>query len=169
MDYAIYVFTHEDGHSMNYGNDHVLAISQMAHKVHREKHRMEAFVRFQKSSDGMFFALVAPDYNVLPLIIRHFKNRYADQPWLIYDEKRRYGIHYDLVQVQEVKLDFKPNRDLSPAKTDITMDEKEQLFSMLWKAYFKSTNIVERKNMKLHLQHVPRRYWRYLTEKELED
>src|SRR5690606_41873839 len=24
MDYAIYVFTHEDGHSMNYGNAHVL-------------------------------------------------------------------------------------------------------------------------------------------------
>lgn len=169
FDYALYIFNHGEGHSMNYGNDHVLAISQMAHKVHREKHRMEAFVRFQKSSDGMFFALVAPDYNVLPLIIRHFKNRYADQPWLIYDEKRKYGIHYDLRQVHEVKLDFIPVRDLSPANAAVTMDEKEQLFSMLWKAYFKSTNIVERKNMKLHLQHVPKRYWRYLTEKELED
>ncbi|RZJ49641.1 MAG: DUF4130 domain-containing protein, partial [Chryseobacterium sp.] len=25
--------------------------------------------------------------------------------------------------------------------------------------------IVERKNLKLHVQHVPKRYWKYLTEK----
>ncbi|WP_317126561.1 DUF4130 domain-containing protein [Chryseobacterium nematophagum] len=25
--------------------------------------------------------------------------------------------------------------------------------------------IIERKNLKLHIQHVPRRYWKYLTEK----
>jgi probable DNA metabolism protein len=167
IDYAIYIFTHEAGHSRNYGNEHVLVISQMAHKVRREKHRMEAFIRFQKSSDGLFFALIHPDYNVLPLVIRHFKNRYADQAWLIYDERRKYGIHYDLTQVREVRLDFKPTRDLSPAGPDITMEDKEALFSLLWKTYFKSTNIVERKNMKLHLQHVPKRYWRYLTEKEL--
>lgn len=166
FDYALYVFNHEKGHSMNYGNEHVLAISQMSHKVHREKHRMEAFVRFQKSSDGLFSALVNPDYNVLPLIIRHFKNRYADQPWLIYDKRRKYGIHYNLVRVHEVKLNFKSIQDLSLTSTDITMDEKETLYTTLWKTYFKSTNIVERKNMKLHLQHVPKRYWHYLTEKE---
>ena len=33
------------------------------------------------------------------------------------------------------------------------------------KNYFKSTNIVARKNTKLHTQHVPKRYWKYLTEK----
>lgn len=169
FDYALYIFKHGEGHSRNYGNEHVLAISQMAHKVHREKHRMEAFIRFQKSSDGMFFALVAPDYNVLPLIVRHFKNRYADQAWLIYDEKRKYGIHYDLREVHEVKLDYIPVRDLSPAGATIALDEKEALYTRLWKTYFKSTNIVERKNMKLHLQHVPKRYWRYLTEKKTGD
>lgn len=166
MDYALYIFTHQEGHSMNYGNEHVLAISQMAHKVHREKHRMEAFVRFKKSNDGLFFAVIRPDFNVLPLIVRHFKNRYADQPWLIYDQKRRYGIHYNLAQVQEVRLDFKSWQDEKLSPSDMAMDEKEVLFTTLWKAYFKSTNIVERKNMKLHLQHVPKRYWRYLTEKE---
>lgn len=165
FDYSLYLFNHGEGHSRNFGNEHVLAISQMAHKVHREKHRMEAFVRFQKSNDGLFFALVRPDYNVLPLISRHFQDRYADQAWLIYDEKRKYGLHYNLVQVHEVKLDFKPIQELTPAGPDILMDEKEALYSSLWKTYFKSTNIVERKNMKLHLQHVPRRYWRYLTEK----
>lgn len=165
MDYALYIFHHGEGHALNFGNDHVLAIAQMSRKVHREKHRMEAFVRFQKSSDGLFVALIYPDYNVLPLIVPHFKNRYADQAWLIYDEKRKYGIHYDLAQVHEVKLGLQSVQDLSPAHTAINIEEKEVLYSSLWRTYFKSTNIVERKNMKLHVQHVPKRYWRYLTEK----
>jgi hypothetical protein len=29
------------------------------------------------------------------------------------------------------------------------------------------TNIKERKNDKLHVQHVPKRYWKYLTEKKM--
>lgn len=166
LNYAWYLFNHPDGHFRNYGNVHVLAITQMSQKVHREKHRMEAFVRFQKSSNGLYFAIIHPDFNVLPLIVRHFRSRYADQPWVIYDKKRKYGIHYDLQQVHEVTFDFKTAQDLSPATTDITMDEKEGLYTTLWKDYFKSTNIVERKNIKLHIQHVPKRYWRYLTEKE---
>ena len=36
----------------------------------------------------------------------------------------------------------------------------------MWKDYFDSTNIKERKNMKLHIRHVPKRYWKYLSEKQ---
>ncbi|MGK4566274.1 DUF4130 domain-containing protein [Flavobacterium sp. 3HN19-14] len=47
-----------------------------------------------------------------------------------------------------------------------TLRDKEGLYALLWNDYFKSTNIPARKNMKLHLQHVPKRYWKYLTEKK---
>ncbi len=164
FDYARYIFT--AGHAGNFGNEHVLAVSRMHQQVHREKHRMEAFVRFQKSGDGMYFSVVNPDFNVLPLILRHFKNRYADQPWIIYDEKRKYGIHYDLQEVHEITLELSSGISSGLAHSPVQMDEKEQLYTTLWKDYFKSTNIVERKNMKLHIRHVPKRYWRYLTEKE---
>lgn len=166
FDYAHYIFDHPKGYDSNYGHEAVLSLAQMSQKVHREKHRMEAFIRFKKSNNGMFFALVNPDYNVLPLIIRHFKNRYADQPWLIYDEKRKYGIHYDLQAVHEVQIDFKQEQALTVSDSEITLDEQEALYTTLWKDYFKSTNIEARRNMKLHIQHVPKRYWRYLTEKE---
>lgn len=166
FDYAHYIFDHPKGYDQNYGHEAVLAITQMAQKVHREKHRMEAFIRFKKGNSGLFFALVNPDYNVLPLIVRHFKNRYADQAWVIYDEKRKYGIHYDLHTIHEVQIDFKQDQGLTPATDAITLDEKEELYAILWKDYFKSTNIEARRNMKLHIQHVPKRYWRYLTEKE---
>ena len=44
-------------------------------------------------------AIVQPDFNVLPLIEKHFRERYADQRWLIYDVRRKYGLYYDLQTV----------------------------------------------------------------------
>ena len=163
--YAQYVFQNPDGCSENYGNADVLAITQAAQQVHREKHRMEAFVRFRKHQNGLFMATIAPDFNVLPLICQHFKNRYADQPWVIYDERRHYGIYYDGITVCEVVLTHKPRTSAKRDGMGIGLDGQEPLYAALWSDYFRSTNITERRNKKLHLQHVPKRYWRYLTEK----
>jgi len=163
--YARYIFDHPAGHDFNYGHEDVLTIAQMSQRVHREKHRMEAFVRFKKSGNGLFFAVISPDYNVLPLISKHFRNRYADQPWLIYDERRKYGIHYDLHTLHEVTIDLAKEQAIAEQDA-VVIDGQEELFTLLWKDYFRSTNIAERRNIKLHIQHVPKRYWRYLTEKE---
>lgn len=167
FDFACYIFDNPAGAEANYGNDSVIAISKIDKSVNREKHRMKAFIRFQETSDGIFYAPIEPDYNVLPLIGTFFKNRYADQKWIIYDVKRHYGLYYDLEKVEEIKLDYIPISKSNPMKlpTD-TLEEKQELYSLLWNDYFKSTNIPARKNMKLHLQHVPKRYWKYLTEKQ---
>src|SRR5690606_18899548 len=61
-------FTGRTAIRQHYGNDQVLYFSQILKKVSRERHRMKAFIRFSKSSHGLFFALVEPDFNVLPLI-----------------------------------------------------------------------------------------------------
>lgn len=106
-----------------------------------------------------------PDHNVLPLIAKHFKARYADQRWLIYDGRRKYGIYYDLEKVEEVKLDF------ADLQNDFALneifDEDESLYQQLWKQYFKSVNIAARKNTKLHVQHMPKRYWKIPGGKEI--
>jgi probable DNA metabolism protein len=47
----------------------------------------------------------------------------------------------------------------------IQLAENEVLYDQLWKDYFHSINIQERKNIKLHVQYLPKRYWRYLNEK----
>ena len=149
--------------NIDYSNKDILKISQVAKMVQREKHRMEAFVRFKKTKDGVFIATVEPDFNVLPLLTHHFKDRYADQKWLIYDIKRAYGIFYDLHKVDIITLDF-----FSKLNTSIDQSayaDKELDFQNLWRTYFKSVNIKTRKNKKLHLQHLPKRYWKYLIEK----
>ncbi len=149
----------------NYAAPCVLQVQQAAKQVHREKHRMEAFVRFQKTSDELFYATISPDFNVLPLIIKHFEKRYADQRWAIYDTRRRYGAYYDLHHTALVDLELPPQQrhaTLPQAAKDASEDKYQQL----WQVYFDHVNIPERKNPKLHLRHVPRRYWKYLSEKQ---
>lgn len=160
-----YVFSNKTSVERDFSHPAVMTIADTVKKVRREKHRMEAFIRFQKTKDGMFYAIVEPDYNVLPLIIKHFKNRYADQQWIIYDIRRKYGIHYDGSSCSEITIDFS-TADTEGNKAETQLDEQEELYQKLWHAYFKSINIEARKNTKLHLQHVPRRYWKYLTEKQ---
>ncbi len=149
----------------NYGNQDSLYFSDILKKVSRERHRMKAFIRFQKDDQDVYSAIIDPDFNVLPLITSFFQNRYADQQWIIFDVRRNYGYHYDLQKVHEIipTIATEQNEALT---LPINLDVKEPFFQLLWKTYFQSTNIESRKNLKLHIQHVPKRYWKYLVEKQ---
>ena len=81
----------------------VIRIDQLSYKVRREAHRMKGFIRFQQTANGTYMALIAPHYDLLPLMLR----------------KRYYG----------------------------------------------AVAIRSRNNPALHRRQLPRRYWRYLTEK----
>ncbi len=149
----------------NYANPHIAEALRIEKMIGREVHRMHAFVRFQKSVEGIFQAAINPDFNVLPLIGSHFEKRYADQPWLILDTLRHYALYYDLKTTRFLESDD-PLLAISPARHDGQwQDEKEDLYQQLWVSYFHAVNIQERRNPKLHLRHMPRRYWRYLIEK----
>ena len=158
-----YAFDSNQNIEEDYGNKYVLRISEVVGMMRREKHRMEAFVRFQKLKDETYYAAIQPDFNVLPLLIKHFRNRYADQKWIIYDIKRNYGLYYDLHDTEFISLEFSAVKN--PANVVAAFTEDEEIYQNLWKNYFTSVNIPARKNTKLHLRHIPKRYWKHLTEK----
>lgn len=161
-EYSRLVFEMKESPEYAYGYPAILRVNQVDRMVHREKHRMEAFIRFQQTKDDLYYAAIEPDFNVIPLIINHFKRRYTDQRWLIYDLKRNYGIYYDLENVSEVVLSL----DKSTEECNLNaFHEDESMYQSLWRDYFKHVNITERKNTKLHMLHVPKRYWKHLTEK----
>ena len=156
---------HPEGIEMNFGDDDVLRIKEIAQKVAKEAEQLRQFVRFQETADGIYFAPVSPRYDVLSLIVSHFQSRYAGQPWIIYDTNRNTGLYYDTRSVVEVSFSQK---DLSDLRLGVLDEEKlssdETFFQQMWKEYFKSTTIKDRNNLKLQRQNRPRRYWRYLTE-----
>ncbi|MDT0641553.1 TIGR03915 family putative DNA repair protein [Zunongwangia sp. F363] len=162
--YLQYLFESKKQVDEDFSHPAVLKIAQTAKKVGREKHRMEAFVRFQLTKDDIYFANIEPDFNVLPLIKDHFKKRYSDQKWIIYDLKRNFGLYHDLQEVNRITLDFSHHFNHNSSNSALFTSEEIE-FKKLWKEYFTHTNIPSRRNMKLHLQHVPKRYWKYLSEK----
>lgn len=151
---------------LNFGDEDVLKLSKIWKKVGNERERVIQFTRFQKTADGIFFAPFEPLYNVLPLVTEHFRDRFADQKWLIYDLKREYGYYYDLSSVTEVSFENNPFRLSSGKLEPELLAEDEQLFQQLWKQYFQSITVRERLNPKLHRQNMPVRFWKYLTEKQ---
>ena len=152
----------------NFADPDVLAVTNIARRVLHEQLRMKQFIRFQKAKDGTYLAVVSPDHNVLPLVIDHFQDRFNDQPWLIYDAKRHYGYHYD--GQQAVRITFEDETavpfNLSNGKLDESvLSIDDQLLQNLWRTYFKAICIRERLNPRKQLNDMPRRYWKYMTEK----
>ena len=153
------------------GHLDVLELAQTVKSVHREKHRMEAFVRFEHTTDDIYFARIEPDFNVLPLIGEHFRQRYQDQHWAIYDLARGYGIYYDKSQstpTRPAKLQTITDLDDAVLRHPASIHSPdEQRYQRFWQGYFTNVNIKERKNTRLHRQHMPQRYWKYLSEKQI--
>lgn len=149
-------------------DENSLTIYQTARKVKGETHRFLGIVRFQETLDGMFFSLIDPDHDIVGLLAPHFSRRFADRPWVIYDRKRDKGIYYDGKEVQEIILTEKQFDSMTGSlphtlKAD---DEDQDRYRELWKVYYQSINIAERKNTRLLLRNLPRRYWKYLPERQ---
>ena len=159
-------FLAEKSIELNFSDVDVLELSKIYKKVGREAERMRQFIRFQKATDGTFFAAIEPKYNVLPMVSDHFEDRFSDQQWLIYDIKRKYALYYNLQKIEIVHFDDpKINFQTGKLHSDL-LDDGEKLFQSGWKQYLHSISIKERKNLRLQQQFMPKRFWRYLTEKQ---
>ena len=154
--------------ALNYADPDVLAVTRIGWKVSHEQLRMKQFIRFQKAKDGTYLAVIGPDHNVLPLVIGHFRDRFNDQPWLIYDAKRHYGFYYEGTG-KPMQITFEDESTVPFNLYDGKLDPEllssdDQLFQDLWRTYFKAICIKERLNPRKQLKEIPLRYWKYLTE-----
>jgi probable DNA metabolism protein len=180
----------------DFADSDVLTIKQLATKVAHECEHLMQFTRFQKGKDGgnpddpgstasfdtpssdtpsspdnpgplgpTYFAPVSPRYNVLPVVIPWFTDRFRDQRWLIYDIKRRYGFYYDLHEATEITMEDDAHL-LSGVLDPSMLADDEHLFQSGWRGYIDGMAIKERINPKLQRQHMPKRFWPLLTEKQ---
>ena len=140
----------------NFADPDVLGVYQLSKKVADERMRVLQFMRFQKTADQVYFGIMEPLYNVYPLTIYHFRDRFADQPWIIYDARRHYGYYYDLKEVCEITFEDSRAAFLRHGKLeDELLDKNEKLFQEGWKSYFHSVCIQSRLNPVKHKKHMP--------------
>ena len=146
------------------GDPDIFALRQAADKVACEARLLRGMARFQKTAQGVYFAAIGPKHNCLTLLLPHFMDRFADQQWIIYDIKRRYGTFFDGKDCHDVFLP--EDRHTGGALCGELLAEDEKLFQSLWKSYFNALSIKERVNPKLQRRCMPRHFWPYLTEKQ---
>ncbi len=167
FDYLRILFNEKRCISTNLAIECVLRIDQLGKKVMREAHRMLMFARFEQTADGIWFAPLDPKYDVIPLITGHFRLRFANQPWLLYDTNRSYGFYFDKIKLEQITID---NPLFSRATGKVNREiihPDEQKWQEMWKSYFNQIAIVERKNLKCQQNFMPKRFWKYLTEKKI--
>jgi probable DNA metabolism protein len=144
------------------------AITETAQKVAFEVHRFHGFLRFRQVYDDLYYAPIEPDHNILALLVPHFTARFANQKWFIHDRRRNLGAYYDGREcrlVNDVAINDQLTAALEGKRTGIE-GEEEMRCRELWQEYFTTIALEERRNEKLQRQHMPVRYWKYLTEFE---
>ncbi len=138
----------------NLQNDTVSALSKAVYHLNHEAHLLTGFARFS-IHEGAMTAVVAPKNLVLPLIGPHFKARYPNENFMIYDKTHEmaYFYHQGKAAIQPIEA-----LTLPPASAE------EMRFRQMWKGYYDAIAIEGRINPRCRMGHMPKRYWAYLTE-----
>lgn len=120
----------------------------------RESHLYLEFIRFSEYDKGLV-SVIEPKNKVLPTIAAHFCDRFHNELFVIYDKTHRSALIHKPPKWAIVDLeDF-----IEPEA-----DETEQFYRELWGTYFDAIAIRERINPRCQMTHMPKRYWKHMTE-----
>lgn len=138
-------------------NPLVSDLVSLERRVSNEEEKMRQFVRFSHLENGIWFARCNPNANVIPLVMRHFVERFNVQPFIIYDENHHLAGVYDgndwsLVADKVVNM---------PSRT-----AEDAYIEKLWQRFYDSLSLEARYNPELRRHFMPVRLWQNLPEME---
>lgn len=136
-------------------NDVVLTMEKTKKRVFGEYHRLCGLVRFMKLKNGMLYAKIHPDNNVLELLGHHFIARLPNENFIIHDKNRNIALLYN---TKEYLITVASNIKIT------SLPEEELYYQNLWNCFYHTIGIKERKNSKLRMQFMPKKYWQDLVE-----
>lgn len=132
---------------------------KISSRVLNEAHKLKGFLRFKEMKNNFFYATISPTNNVIPILSQHFKNRLSNECWIIKDCKRNIYALYDLK-----KIIYLMEEDI--VKLNLELSDIEENIEILWKTFFKTIAIKERKNLKCQMNFMPKKYWNNIIEME---
>ena len=124
-----------------------------------EVEHLRGFLRFSVH-DGILSAEIEPKNRVLPFLRSHFCERCRGESFFIYDRTHHEALFYTGGVSRIVALD-----SFEAAEPDA----EESSYRRLWKRFYDTVGICERENPKLRMSHMPKRYWKLLTELQAEN
>lgn len=136
-------------------NKYAIAFNKMVKNYSREAHAFKGLLRFKEIQEGFLFAKYESHNDILEDLSRHFLQRMPKEKFVIYDKNRNkafVSIYGNFEVVEILNLDIKESK-------------KEEFFQNLWIGFYDAIAIKERKNKKLMIENMPKKYWKYLPEK----
>lgn len=140
-------------------DSYVSRIFQMNRNVGNEVHFYLGFLRFHELVNGVMLAKFEPKNDIAGIVTPHFVDRFADENFIILDVKRAHAAIYSagkqwvLMKLEEEQIE----------QLDMLSGEEETI-KQLWKSFFETIAIDERKNNKLQRNNVPLHYRKYMIE-----
>lgn len=135
-------------------DDTVNALGKAVQYLRRESHHYTGFLRFTVHGSAMA-AIIEPRNAVLPLIQDHFCSRFRNESFMIYDKTHRMALVHRPGRHAMIPLE-----EWTPPEPD----EAEEKYRRLWEGFYEAVGIKERRNDKLRSSHMPKRYWKQMTE-----
>jgi len=127
--------------------------------VRHEAHKMKGFLRFKEYENNILYAEMEPTNDIILFLSCHFAKRLKNEYWIIKDKKRKIISMYDkkkfaILKEEDVKLSIN------------NKSEEEENYEELWKTFYKTIGIKDRKNDRCRRNFMPKKYWKYLIEVE---
>lgn len=135
------------------GNPDVAKVFALSRSVSNEAHLYEEFIRFRELKNGILFSEIAPKSQILTCVADHFSDRFPLENWMIYDKTHQVFLIHKAKEHWGIVWGESLDR-----KAASVVSEKEMEYELLWKGFFESIAIKERKNLKCQQNHLPLRY-----------
>ena len=119
-----------------------------------EVHLLKGFVRFSDLG-GVLGGEIEPKNRVLPVLAGHFRARFHNERFFLYDRTHREALLHVPGQ-----WTIRPLASFQMAPPD----QAEARYRLLWKRFYDTIAIKERENPRLRMTHMPKRYWSTMTE-----
>lgn len=139
----------------NLTTSYVFQTINMRKRTLSEYDKLRGLLRFQEIGENLCYASVHPDTNIIETLGNHFIKRLPSMNFIIHDKNREICFIYN---TKEYKIIDSKNIKIPE------ISEYEKTYQDLWKIFFKTIAIKERKNYKCQLNHMPKKYWKDLIE-----
>lgn len=140
-------------------NPDAARVFELSRQVSNEAHMYIEFIRFRELENGILFSEISPKSQVLTCIAGHFSDRFPRENWAVCDKTHRVflvhraGQRWGLVWGEELNRGGTEN-----------ISRKEREYERLWKNFFESIAVEERKNPLLQRSNLPLKYRREMPE-----
>lgn len=137
----------------------VMAVFEIDRKVGNETHLFREFLRFTSMKDNVLAAHIEPRSDILTLLAPLFADRMPSENWMIIDDNRKAAVVHpadcDFYLTYLSEAEFRRLGELEDG-SDPYVD--------LWKGFFETIGIKERKNYRCQRNHMPLWYRKHAVE-----